>query len=120
VEVTHALSEDPGWSGELRCLAHGAVACTIAMLISTLSAGCDPSLSERECQQLLDRYVELLVKAHSPETSPQEIMRLQSLARERLTNDAEAGHCGGHVSRRAFNCAMHEAESADELERCLL
>ena len=95
-----------------------AAACTALAL--TLPAGCQKNLSHRECELLVDRYVEFLLRTRNPDVSPGERMRLQGEARARAARDPRFGRCGEHISRRAYECAMQEANSADELERCLL
>ena len=91
-----------------------------AALALALLAGCQQRLSHHECELLVDRYTELLLRARNPDASPAERMRLQAEARARAARDPRFGSCGEHISRRAYECAMREANSADELERCLL
>jgi hypothetical protein len=62
----------------------------------------------------------LLAKTRRPDASPAELLRLQLLARERAARHSHLSDCSAHISRRAFECAMREAQTADELERCLL
>ena len=82
--------------------------------------GCQTKLSRRECELLVDRYVELLLQSRNPDASLAERIRLQAEARARAARDPRFGRCGERISRRAYECAMQEANSADELERCLL
>jgi hypothetical protein len=82
---------------------------------------CGKSLSAEECTVLLDRYVELIVRAEQPDTSPAEVHRRQSEARRvaRANPPLEFDECPSRVSRTQFECAM-AAPDADSLERCLV
>ena len=91
-----------------------------AVLLLTLFAGCQRQLTADECNQLIDRYVELLLRARRPDASAQDLAELQAAARARAAQASSLLRCNRHISRRAFRCAMQEASTADELERCLL
>jgi hypothetical protein len=89
-----------------------------AALLSVL-VGCGRALSREECDQLLDRYVELLVRSDLPDTKPEQVLQMQREARQKARRDPAFSRCKDEVSRSAFECAMH-AENADRLEQCLL
>jgi hypothetical protein len=89
----------------------------LALLCVLPCAGCAKRLSAFECDQLLDRYVELLVESDRSDATPDELVHLKELARERAVPEFSA--CPERVSRRAFDCAM-SAPDADRLEQCLL
>lgn len=80
---------------------------------------CQPSLKEDECIALLDRYTEKVIEQARPSTSPAERSRLLLAARKKAELDPEFAECAERVSRRQFECAM-AANSADQIERCLL
>lgn len=85
---------------------------------NTLS-GCSEPPSQKECFELLDHYVELLIRSDSPGTPPPDRLRLQNEARTKADRDPAFAECSRRVSRRQFECAM-QAQSPDGLERCLL
>ena len=87
--------------------------------VATLVVGCRARLEESECQQLLDRYVELLLRDDRPKASAGEVLRLQQEARRKAAFDPAFGDCQSQVSRRSFECAM-KADDANRLEQCLL
>jgi hypothetical protein len=118
--VTPAAPPDRGRPERLRDVTHPFVAFACVWLLAVSSAGCERKLHRRECEQLLDRYVELLARTRRPDASPAELLRLQLLARQRAARNPGLSDCSAHVSRRAFECAMRQAQTADELERCLL
>jgi hypothetical protein len=78
---------------------------------------CQPRLQPADCGLLLDRYVELLARARHPNVSAEQIVRLQQLARSSAPDLAD---CTARFSRRGYECAMHQAQTVDEMERCLL
>jgi len=84
------------------------------------STACERDLSEQECQQLLDRYVELLVQSRMPDASVEAVEEMQSEARERARSAPRFKECSEFFSRRDFECAVKRAKSVDEMERCLL
>ena len=80
---------------------------------------CKKPVTEQECNELLDRYVELLIRSDRPGTSAGEIVKLQAEARTKAAADPAFVHCTREVSRSQFECAM-QAANADVLEQCLL
>ena len=84
-----------------------------------LTAGCGRPPDHRECQRLLDHYVELLLREDRPGTSAGEILRLQQEARKKAELDPAFRECSQRVSRRSYSCAM-AAQDANKLEQCLL
>ena len=83
------------------------------------ASGCGKRLDPSECQQLLDHYVELLLRDDRPKSSAGEVMRLQQEARKKAERDPAFAECRARVSRKSFDCAM-DAQNADRLEQCLL
>lgn len=89
------------------------------LLACSLSFGCGKRLESRECDALLDHYVELLLREDRPKSSAGEVMRVQQDARRHAEQDPAFKECRERVSRRSFDCAM-EAQDANRLEQCLL
>jgi hypothetical protein len=84
-----------------------------------LGVGCGTPPDHRECQRLLDHYVELLLREDRPGTSAGELLRLQQEARRKAERDPAFHDCRERLSRRSYNCAM-QAQDANKLEQCLL
>ena len=84
-----------------------------------LTSSCSKRLETRECEQLLDHYVELLLRDDRPKSSAGEVLRVQQEARKKAQQDPAFAECSSRVSRRGFDCAMR-AENANLLEQCLL
>lgn len=89
---------------------------TLALLTQN---ACKKPISRDECDQLLDHYVELLLKADRPEVRAEELLRLQHEARTKAAQDPAFSHCPEEVSRAQFHCAM-QAKNPDRLEQCML
>ncbi|MDF3066545.1 MAG: hypothetical protein K0R38_2146 [Polyangiaceae bacterium] len=92
---------------------------TGALLLLLLGSGCGRRVESSECQQLLDHYVELLLRDDRPKSSAGEVLRIQQEARKKAQRDPAFSECSSRVSRRGFDCAM-QAEDANRLEQCLL
>lgn len=84
-----------------------------------LAAGCGKRLEPTECRQLLDHYVELLLRDDRPKAGAGELLRVQQDARKKAERDPAFSQCSERVSRRGFDCAM-KAQDANKLEQCLL
>ncbi len=92
---------------------------TLSVLALLAAVGCGKRLEPPECQQLLDHYVELLLREDRPKSSAGEILRLQQEARKKAERDPAFHECSARVSRGSFDCAM-AAQDANRLEQCLL
>lgn len=84
-----------------------------------LLSSCGEPLAPAECNQLLDRYTELLVREERRTVSDEEVERSKASARLKAAGSHEFAKCSSKVSRRQWDCAM-KAPSVDEVERCLL
>ena len=92
---------------------------SILFLVLGTQSACRKPISRGECDQLLDHYVELLLKADRPEVRAEELLRLQHEARIKAAQDPAFSHCPERVSRVQFHCAM-QAKNPDRLEQCML
>jgi prophage tail gpP-like protein len=80
--------------------------------------GCKPKASSAQCDQLLDRYAELVVIERHVDASAGQIRAEQERERSEARGDDAFKNCSSEVSRSEFDCAM-QASSADALEKCL-
>jgi len=99
----------------LRATGARAVLCLAA---AGVGAGCVRHATLAECEVLLDRYVELLVRDRDPKADEGSVARQKSATREKAAHDPSFAACPKEVSAHAFDCAM-AAPNADELEKCL-
>jgi hypothetical protein len=104
-----------------RCLPRRATALAVALFAC---AACGHPASEAECQIIVERIVELELKAQNV-TDPAEIAKRkgESLglgdAGAAMGGDVLKGCIGKHVTDRAIDC-VREAKSASEItDRCL-
>jgi hypothetical protein len=73
--------------------------------------------SPEECTALLDRYVELCVRAAMPQPVPSILADRRAAART-LAGERGFVRCEADLTRTEVACAL-QAGSADDLERCL-
>jgi hypothetical protein len=107
------MSLDRGW----RVLGRVIGSAVGGMLGATLMA-CSRHATASECTDLLDRYVELLVREQDPRAPDTEIARQKGLTREKAEKDIAFASCPNEVSAKGARCAM-SAGSVDEFEKCL-
>lgn len=92
-----------------------------AMPLATSVTACRERLTLRECDAMLDRYLEHLVEKRRPETGAGEVERLKNEARALAHEDPtfEFDSCPAKISRSQYECAM-SAPTVDDIERCLV
>lgn len=78
-----------------------------------------PPVTSEECDRLLDRYVELLLRQDDPKVGSAEINRHQVETRIRAASSGPFHRCTREVSRAQMDCAL-AAYNPDEIERCLV
>lgn len=90
-----------------------------AALLALLSS-CATPLTDVECNDLLNRYTEMLVTQQQRRATPRELEHAKINARTSAENDPryEFVACSQRVRRSQFECAM-QAPDVDALERCL-
>jgi hypothetical protein len=90
----------------------------LACALFATTFGCSRHATLAECNALLDRYVELLVKEQNPKADDLEIGRHKAATREKASHDASFAGCPKEVSAKSARCAM-DAPNVDEFEKCL-
>jgi hypothetical protein len=96
----------------MKCGARCAVLAVIGLM------GCARHATPAECDALLDRYVELLVREQDPETAAGELAAKKELAHAKAVHDAAFAECPKEVGAGELHCAM-VAGNVDEFEKCL-
>jgi hypothetical protein len=97
----------------------GVTSCVIGMAAALAFAGaCRPKVTATQCDQLLDRYAELVVLEKFPDASVEQIHSERERERAEARGDDAFKNCRSEVSASEFDCAMR-AKSADALEKCL-
>ena len=102
----------------LRNVARAALVATVALLAG---AGCRPKASQDQCEELVDRYAELVVREKSADASADQAEQRKA-ARNRERDEARGDdifkNCRSEVSQAEYSCAMRSATS-EQLVKCL-
>ncbi len=88
------------------------------LLFAAPLAACGRHASADECNALLDRYVELLVREQDPKADETELKRQKMVTRQKAANDPSFATCPKEVSSGELQCAM-AAPNVDEFEKCM-
>lgn len=89
------------------------------LLLTTLSACQRKPVTSGECDQLLDKYAELLARVDEPKLSHLQWEQLRAEVHERAAHHRAFKACTREVSREQMDCALGSF-SVDEIERCLI
>lgn len=92
--------------------------CATAALALALLGGCGRRATPADCDALLERYVELLVRQEDPGARPGDVAQAKNMARAKAAVDPEFQRCPHAVRQRDVVCALG-APNVDELEKCL-
>ena len=90
----------------------------VAGLCGAAATGCKPKASGAQCDQLLDRYAELVVTEHFADASADQIKAERDREKSEARGDDAFKNCSSEVSQAELECAMHAA-TADAVEKCL-
>jgi hypothetical protein len=82
------------------------------------ASGCKPKANASQCDQLLERYAQLVVTERYPDASAATIRTEQDREKSEARGDDAFKNCSSQVSQAEFDCAMH-ATSANAFEKCL-
>jgi hypothetical protein len=82
------------------------------------SAACKGRVSRAQCDQLLGRFAELVVKEKLPTASPEAIRAEQAREREEAARDDNFKNCTTELRADEYRCAM-AAPTAEALIKCL-
>ena len=90
----------------------------MAAIAVACAAGCKPKASANECDQLLERYAQLVVTERFADAGVEQIRTEREREKSEARGDDAFKNCSSEVSHAEFECAMR-APSADALEKCL-
>jgi hypothetical protein len=82
------------------------------------AASCKAKASASECDQLLERYAQLVVTERYPDASAAQVRSFHDQEKREAMGDDAFKNCSSQVSQSEFDCAM-KAPSADSFEKCL-
>jgi hypothetical protein len=112
-----------------RSLAFGRRACgtpapssfasTVSALLLALLAlsGCKRKVSQQQCDELIDRFAELVVKEHFPDAGP-DVVAAEKIRERAEAKGDELRNCTSEVQANEHACAM-KAKSSEALIKCL-
>jgi hypothetical protein len=89
-----------------------------SLAILAIAVGCKPKATGAQCDQLLDRYAQLVVTEHFPDASVEQIKAEREREKSEARGDDAFKNCSSEVSQAELECAMH-ATTADAVEKCL-
>jgi len=95
----------------------GRFACLFVSLLLLLP-GCKARVSRGECDALLGRFAELVVKEKLPSATPEIVQVEQQREREEAARDDNFKNCTTELRQDEYRCAM-AATTAEALIRCL-
>jgi hypothetical protein len=91
---------------------------TLGALAAAGGGGCKAKASAAQCDQLLDRYAQLVVTEKYPDAAASAIEAERLRERTEARGDDAFKNCSSEVSRAEFECAMR-AGAAEAFLKCL-
>lgn len=79
---------------------------------------CKHRITQAQCDEMLDHYATLVVRAELPDAPPDVIDRERARERSEARGDDSFKNCTAEIEPRDYECAMR-AETPDALEKCL-
>lgn len=90
----------------------------LAASVAVASTSCKAKATASDCDQLLERYAQLVVTERYPDASATQVQSFHEQEKREAMGDDAFKNCSSQVSRSEFDCAM-KAPSADTFEKCL-
>jgi hypothetical protein len=81
-------------------------------------AGCRQKVTAAQCEALVSRYAELVVRDKMPGASQDIVRTEQKRIREEANGDEGFRNCTTEVGPKEYDCAM-SAPTPDAVEKCL-
>jgi hypothetical protein len=92
------------------------VALAAAMLVGAL--GCKKKVTQEQCEAIVDRYAELVVKTQMPDASAEAVAAERTREKSEAHGDEVFKNCAAEVDPEDYTCAM-KATTPEALEKCL-
>jgi hypothetical protein len=90
----------------------------IASFVASGLAGCRKKVSAKQCEELLDRFSELVVKERFPDAGPDVLEAERARERTEAKSDDAFKNCTSEVQADEHACAM-KAGTPTALIKCL-
>ena len=95
----------------------GALLLVVSLAALGSSTSCRKKVSAKQCDELLDRFSELVVKEHFPDAGSEVIAAERTRERAEAKGD-ELKNCTSEVQPDEYACAM-KAPTSEKLIKCL-
>lgn len=79
---------------------------------------CRKVATQQQCDAIVDRYVDLSVRAEAPDAGPAELSAIKAKVRQMAEADEDFRSCTTHVEVGQYECAM-KAATPEAIEKCL-
>jgi hypothetical protein len=114
---------DPLVSTPRRGASRGTVVLTTCALLALLGASsaisaCHRKITSQQCNELVDRFAELVVKERMPDAGPEVIATEQARERSEAAHDDSFKNCASQVTATEHSCAL-KATTSEGLIKCL-
>ena len=101
---------------------YGMRAVTGLVLVASLASlgamtSCKRKVSEKQCDELLDRFAEMVVKERFPDAGP-EVVAAERLRERGEAKGDELRNCTSEVQADEHSCAM-QAKSSEAIIKCI-
>lgn len=94
------------------------LAVALLALLALASTSCRKKASAKQCDELLDRFAELVVKERFADAGPEVIAAERARERAEAKGDDAFKNCPSEVQASELECAM-KAESSEAVIKCL-
>jgi hypothetical protein len=100
----------------VHALLSGAVAAVVGL---ALMPGCRQKVSAAQCDAMISRYAEIVVRERLPDAPTALVRATQKEVRDEASGDEGFRNCTTEVGPKEFDCAM-AATTPEAIEKCLL
>jgi hypothetical protein len=83
-----------------------------------LLPACREKVSTAQCDALITRYAELVVRGKMPDAPADVVRDAQKTVREEAAGDESFRNCTTEIGPKEFNCAM-AAKTPEAVEKCI-
>jgi hypothetical protein len=90
----------------------------LALLLGVLASGCKDRVSRAQCDELLGRFAELVVKEKMPNAAPDAVLEEQARERDEAARDDNFKNCTTELRVEEYRCAM-AASAPETMLKCL-
>jgi hypothetical protein len=87
-------------------------------LVALAAVSCKKKVTAAQCEAIVDRYAELVVKEKLPDASAETIATERAREKSEAHGDEAFKNCAAEVDPEDYACAM-KAKTPDALEKCL-